>query len=104
MVPLKSAGVDLVGVGAISICLKSYFFKFRTNGGLLDIGPYIKVTHRLMLLRLTKFHISPFPFFNAKRILLCRYFGRLIITLYIPFVFCAVLNRAQQFGAWFLGK
>ncbi len=74
MVPLKSAGVDLVGVGAISIFLKNFFFKknfalsedYRTNGGLLDIGPIIKVTRRLMGISLAKFHFSPFPFFKKN--------------------------------------
>ncbi len=31
----------------------------------MDIGPIIKVTRRLMLFRLTKFHFSRFPFFKV---------------------------------------
>ncbi len=34
--------------------------KIRINGGLLDICTIIKVTRRLMLFRLTKFHFCPF--------------------------------------------
>ncbi len=52
------SGVDLVGVGAISIFFKKhFFFKFHTNGGLLGIGTIIEVTRLIIphTLRQTSF-------------------------------------------------